>query len=191
VTEKAPAEAIALMHRAFEKRTGSFGADDACFEARSRAFWDDAMTRRDAAAIIRHELPGGDRAWADALPRAHRGLFRSPGEDGVALTDVLSGAELVVHDIDEASRDAISSTAGLFDGTVVAVASPVRVALLPGALFHPEAAEDAIGVVVKAARAKGLGTEALLDALLRMEVSLRVLSRVKPSYAYRVEALGA
>jgi hypothetical protein len=191
VTEATPAESIAAMHRAFEQRTGPFGADDAWFESRSRAFWDDAMTRQRAASPIRDELPPPDQLWVDALPLAHRGLFQSREEDeSIVLTDVLGGAELLVHEIDEASRDAIASTAGLFDGTVVAVASPVRLALLPGPIFHPEAAEDAITAVVNAGRARGVATEALLDALLRMEVSLRVLSRVKPSYAYRVEALG-
>jgi hypothetical protein len=191
VTEATPAESIAAMHRAFEQRTGVFGADDAWFESRSRAFWDDAMTRRHAASSLRGKLSQEDQLWADALPHAHRGLFQSQDDaGGMVLTDVLGGAQLLVHAIDEASRDAIASTAGLFDGTVVAVASPVRLALLPGAIFHPEAAEDAIGAVVKAARALGVATEALLDALLRMEVSFRVLSRVKPSYAYRVEALG-
>ena len=43
--------------------------------------------------------------------------------------------------------------------------------------------------VLDAARTKGLSTDDVLDALLRMELSLRTLSRVKPAYAYRPEAL--
>jgi hypothetical protein len=194
VAEALPADEIAATHRAFEERTGAFGPDDAWFESRSRAFWDDAMTRQRAASRVLGTLDVEERRWADALLGAHRGLFVShddspDGHGDIVFSDVLSGAELVVHEIDDASRDALASTAGLFDGTVAAVAHPIRLALLPGAIFHPEAAEQAIGVVVKAARARGLANDALLDALLRMEVSLRVLSRVKPSYAYRVEAL--
>ena len=64
-----------------------------------------------------------------------------------------------------------------------------QLALLPGAIFHPEGAEEAIAAVVLAARARGIPDGALLDALLRMELSLRTLSRVKPAYAYRAEAL--
>lgn len=186
-----PPEKMAALHRAFERRTGAFGPDDPWFESRSRAFWDDTMTRQQATQGILDVLDGGERLWAAALPSSHRGLFHSRIEDGVlVLSDVLRGGDLVVHEVDEASRDALGSTAGLFDGTVVALRSPVRLALLPGAIFHPEEAEDAIGLVVAAARTRSLPDDAVLDALLRMELSLRTLSRVKPGYAYRVGALG-
>ena len=113
------------------------------------------MTRQRACAGLVGSLEEGERRWAEAMDRAHRGLFRSRHEEGaIVLSDVLCGAELIVREVDEASRDALASTAGLFDGTVVALRSPVRIALLPGAIFHPEAAEDAIGVVVAAARAR-------------------------------------
>ena len=62
-------------------------------------------------------------------------------------------------------------------------------ALLPGGVFHPRNAIPAIEVVVAAARERDLPTSETLDALLRMERSLRALSRVKPAYAYRPEAL--
>ncbi len=185
-----PAETMAALHRAFERRTGAFGPDDPWFESRSRAFWDDTMTRQQACSGLLGTLERGERIWAAALSSSHRGLFRSRCEDGaIVISDVLGGAELLVHEVDEASRDALASTAGLFDGTVVALRSPARIALLPGAIFHPEGAEDAIGQVVAAARARALPDGALLDALLRMELSLRTLSRVKPSYAYRASAL--
>ena len=185
-----PPETMLALHRAFERRTGAFGPDDPWFESRSRAFWDDTMTRQRACAGLVGSLEEGERRWAEAMDRAHRGLFRSRHEEGaIVLSDVLCGAELIVREVDEASRDALASTAGLFDGTVVALRSPVRIALLPGAIFHPEAAEDAIGVVAAAARARSIPDLALLDALLRMELSLRTLSRVKPGYAYRPGAL--
>ncbi len=194
-----PAAEMAALHRAFEQRTGAFGPDDPWFESRSRAFWDDTMTRTPQMALARRAegaaegVPDADAPWAEALSRSHRGLFRSREEDGaVVLADLLSGAELVVHEMDEASRDALASTRGVFDGTVVALATlttPVRLALLPGAIFHPEAADDPIAAVVSAARGRGMADGALLDALLRMELSLRTLSRVKLSYAYRAEAL--
>lgn len=190
VSAAASPEELALLHAAFEKRTGKFGPDDPWFEVRSRAFWDFAMTQKDAAAPIRAALEGRERAWADALPRAHRGLFEARHEPrGVVVHDVLGGADLLVHEVDEGTTDALAESSSLFDGAVVALASPVRLALLPGAIFHPEEARDAIAGVVAVGRSRGIQDEALLDALLRMELSLRVLSRVKPSYAYRAEAL--
>ncbi len=204
VGAKATPVQIAALHGDFERRTGAFGPDDPWYESRSRAFWDDTMTRQAEVRDLLGDLEPGERLWADALGRAHRGLFvvqPEPEGDahatrallpGIVLSDVLSGAELVLHEVDAASRDALASTdeaGGLFDGTVVAVASPVRLALLPGAIFHPEGAEAAIAAVVLAARARGIPDGALLDALLRMELSLRTLSRVKPAYAYRAEAL--
>jgi hypothetical protein len=186
-----PAERMLALHRAFERRTGAFGPNDPWFETRSRAFWDDALTRQRVWAPCDDALQPAERLWTMALGRAHRGLFRSRRDDGrLVLVDVLGGAELLVSDLDEGSRDALSSTTGLFDGTVVALASPVRTALLPGAIFHPEEADGAIGDVVTAARARGMADGALLDALLRMELSFRTLSRVKPGYAYRPGALG-
>jgi hypothetical protein len=187
------AERITELHRAFEKRTGAFGPDDPWFESRSRAFWDDVMTRQSAFEGVLAGMKDDDprRPWAVALKRSHRGLFRwRMDEHGLLLVDVWSGIELVVDEVDLASRDALSSPSGPFDGTVVATTDPLRLALLPGSIFHPEDAEPAIADVVALARKRRMRAGAVLDALLRMELSLRVLSRVKPSYAYRAEALG-
>ena len=125
------------------------------------------------------------RADDGGPPPSHMGLVT-----GGRVRDVWSGIELVVDEVDLASRDALSSPSGPFDGTVVATTDPLRLALLPGSIFHPEDAEPAIADVVALARKRRMRAGAVLDALLRMELSLRVLSRVKPSYAYRAEALG-
>jgi hypothetical protein len=191
VAKSLPAERIAELHRAFEKRTGAFGPDDRWFESRSRAFWDDTMTRQPAAREVLDRATPSE-PWALALSRSHRGLFRSSTDErGLVLSDLWSGIELVVDELDDASRDALRSPSGPFDGTVIALRDPIRLALLPGAIFHPEDAEPAIADVVAIARTRGLSAGATLDALLRMELSFQVLSRVKPSYAYRGEALGA
>jgi hypothetical protein len=186
-----PSAEMARLHAAFEQRTGAFGPDDPWFESRSRAFWDDVMTRQLAStdAVLDAAEP-----WALALRRSHRGLFLSRTEHGaLVLSDILSGAELLVHEIDEASSDSLAANESVFDGTVVALShssgEKARLALLPGSIFHPEGAEEAIAQVITAARARGVENGPLLDALLRMELSLRTLSRVKPSYAYRPEAL--
>jgi hypothetical protein len=189
-----PPEEVVALHKRFEERTGAFGPDDPWFESRSRAFWDDTMTREAGRAwhVRALALDGGESAWAEALSRSHRGLFRAREDGGrFVLVDVLSGAELLLNELDQAARDALRSSRGLLDGTVVAHPTALRLALLPGAIFHAEEADDAILAVLVAARTRDLSRHRVLDALLRMELSFRTLSRVKPSYAYRAEALGA
>jgi hypothetical protein len=109
---------------------------------------------------------------------------------------------MVVTAMDDASHAELEAAAGqLLDARVVGAeeivghdgheARGVVVALLPGAVFHPPHAASAIHDVLSAARASGLSTHDTLDALLRMERTLRALSRVKTAYAYRPEALSA
>jgi hypothetical protein len=186
--------------RAFEARTGAFGAEDAWFEARSRAFWDFAVTRGGLGPLAAGEVGEDARAWLGPLSSAHRGLFVVEDDDDVlVLRDLLSGVELFVDEFDPGTKDALDALrsgrasarapSAPFDGRVVAGGTPPRSALLPGAIFHPEDAAAPIESVLLAARARGTGAEDVLDALLRMELSLRKLSRVKASYAYRPEAL--
>ena len=193
---------VAAMRRAFETRTGAFGHEDPFFEARSRAFWDDAVTRQGFAREVASELPAEAAPALDAFARAHRGIFRATEAQTAhetsatsargghwILRDAWSGAELLVDTADDGAREELHAAAGLFDARVVATIDPVTVAILPGALFHPEDATDAIEAVLAAARVKTLATDDVLDALLRMERSFRSLSRVKAGYAYRADAL--
>jgi hypothetical protein len=177
----------AAMRAAFEARTGAFTPDDPWFEERSRAFWADAVTRGRFGREVEAELAAAERTWLAPLERAHRGLFRAEGR---VLVDVWSGAELRLTAAEEGSTAELAAAAGqLFDARVVGAEGPVTVALLPGAVFHPRDALPAIEGVLAAARQQGLGTDDVLDALLRMERALRSLSRVKAAYAYRPEAL--
>jgi hypothetical protein len=188
----APARAtrVAALRARWEERTGAFSPEDPWFEERSRAFWDDAVTAQRFGREVADELEDGERAWLDALERAHRGLFRVSAEDRDVLQDVWSGAELVVSTMDEASRAELGASAGqLFDARVVGTDSPPTVALLPGAVFHPRDATEHVAPVIAAARARAMSTGDTLDALLRMQRALRSLARVKPAYAYRAEAL--
>ena len=181
---------LEAMRRTFEEHTGSFGAEDPWFEARSRAFWDDALTRQHFARDVASELPEEGRAWAAAFDRAHRGLFRAEEIDGKwVLRDAWSGAELYVDVADDGSREALHAASGLFDARVVGRDDPLGVAMLPGAVFHPEDATDSIEAVLAAARGRSLEAAAVLDALMRMERRFRSLSRVKAGYAYRADAL--
>lgn len=189
------------MRASFEARTGTFSAEDAWFEERSRAFWCDAVTRGRFGREVEAELSVEDRNWLGPLERAHRGLFRrvrrgaegNRPSQGEVLVDLWSGAEIVVSTFDDESRAELDAGAEqLLDARIVggedADAEPM-VALLPGAVFHPRSATAAIEAVVKTARARSMSTHDTLDALLRMQRALHALSRVKAAYAYRTEAL--
>lgn len=201
----AHAARVAEMRRVFEVRTGAFGHQDPFFEARSRAFWDDAVTRQEFAREVSRELGADADPVIDAFARAHRGIFRVGSEREreresdereahaagahFILRDAWSGAELVVDAADDGSREALHAAAGLFDARIVATAEPLAVTILPGAIFHPEDASESIEAVLQAARKRELTTGDVLDALLRMERSFRSLSRVKAGYAYRPDGL--
>jgi hypothetical protein len=186
----ARAERVAALRASWEERTGAFSPEDPWFEERSRGFWDDAVTTQRFGRDVADELQEGERLWLGSLERAHRGLFRVSAEDRDALEDVWSGAELAVSTMDEASRAELDASSGqLFDARIVGLGDPLTVALLPGAVFHSRDATEHVAPVLAAARARGMSTGDTLDALLRMQRALRSLSRVKPGYAYRAEAL--
>lgn len=183
--ERAPR--IAELRRAFENGTGAFVPEDPWFEERSRAFWCDTVTRGRFGREVEPQLTDAERAWLVPLERAHRGLFRTEGR---VLVDVWSGAELAPTLVPDDSRAELDAAAGqLFDARVVAGSNPIVVALLPGAVFHSRDASAPIESVLEAARAASMSTTETLNALLRMERTLRSLTRVKAAYAYRAEAL--
>jgi hypothetical protein len=204
----APARAarVAEIRAEFERRTGTFTPDDDWFEERSRAFWCDTVTRGRFGREVEPELSVIERSWLAPLELAHRGLFRA---EGPVFVDEWSGAQLIITSFDDESRAELAAGAGqLFDARVVGAAAArpgadstdarrddgsagtgFVMALLPGAVFHPREATAVIEPVLAAARARALSTHDTLDALLRMERTLRSLSRVKPAYAYRPDAL--
>jgi len=175
---------VAKLRAAFQKRTGAFRPEDAWFEARSRAFWDDAVTGGFGADEL-------DPAMAKRFRGAHRGLFAvGHDEDGDAhLVDRWSGAELLVRYLDEAQAVDFDNAEGLVDARVVAGTDDGVLYVLPGAFHHGADATEPIEKVLAAARQRGLGTIAVLDALMRMELVFRTSSRVKAAFAYRVESL--
>jgi hypothetical protein len=187
---------VASLRAAFEARTGAFAPDDPWFEERSRAFWCDAVTRGRFGRAALPELDAADQAWVDPLERSHRGLFRAAPASHrrlrPRLVDVWSGAEFVLTALEDESLAELDAGAEqLMDARLVGGGDPPTLALLPGAIFHPSHATSAIDSVLEAARASDLPTHDVLDALLRMERTLRALSRVKAAYAYRPEALTA
>lgn len=177
------AETEAMQAR-FMKRTGSFRPEDPWFETRSRAFWDDALTTQGFAVLVAERA--GHAELAVRFERAHRGLFAVV--DG-ALIDRWSGAELEVTPLDEAQAVDLKHAEGLVDARVVAFADSGPLFVLPGAFHHPADATDAILKIVETAHRKSMTRGAALDALFRMKHVLESSSRVKASFAYRVESL--
>jgi hypothetical protein len=202
------ADRVLALRARFEERTGAFVSEDPWFEARSRAFWCDTITRARFGREVEEEFSAAERAWLVPLERAHRGLFSGlsfgapapkgsssrlsfggPTPKGV-LVDVWSGAEFEIAVMDDESAAELDAGSGqLFDARIVVSGDARTVALLPGAVFHPREATAPIDGVLAAARERTLSTDDTLDALLRMERALRSLSRVKAAYAYRPGAL--
>lgn len=178
------------LREAFQRRTGAFQPEDPWFEARTRAFWDDAVTTGGFAALAATRLDGTARVVAARLARAHRGLFVTLEVDarGALLSDLWSGAELLVRHLDEAQALALEHAEGPVDARVVA-ANERELVVLPGALHHPADALEPTRRVLDAARERGMTTPDALDALLRMERVLRASSRVRAAFAYRPEGL--
>lgn len=166
----------AVLREAYQRRTGSFGPEDPWFETRSRALWDDVVTS-----------PGFPYA------RAHRGFFvvgeDAPDDADALLVDLWSGAELFVRHLDEAQALALDHAEGPIDARVVAAGDPPALYVLPGAYHHAADALAPATNVLGGARDRGMGTTEALDALMRMDLVFRSSSRVKASFAYKVEAL--
>ena len=192
------------MRERFEKRTGAFGPEDAWFEPRSSAFWDDALTTqgfaRLAAPHAGEEVAGVVETWG----RAHRGVFLVDDVDhvGARLVDLWSGAELMVRHLDEAQAVTLEHAEGPMDARVVAgreggsasgrgafAREVAALYVLPGALHHGSDALEPLVKVIAAAREREMATGDVLDALMRMELAFRSSSRVKAAFAYRVESL--
>lgn len=184
-------ERVLEMRRAFERRTGAFGPEDAWFEARSAAFWDDALVHGFARAVMT-EVAEPLRACVDALERAHRGLYSVHRKQKTLLECAVTGAVFAIDPPQNAGlADALERADGFVQGFVAGAADPEEVVLLSGAVFHAAEASDAIEAVLPVARERKVPEPELFDALLRMDRTLRAMPRAKAALAYRPEALVA
>lgn len=189
--EEAHQARVRELKAAYERRTGAFTPEDSWFDARSAAFWDDAIAGGFAGAV-QDETPEQARAYTRALERAHRGLYRVQNTHGrFVLVCAISLVELEIDPPSAGLADALARAAGYVDGRVAgAMLDGAReIVLLPGAVFHPAFATAAIDALLPIAAKKQLSRAATLDALLRMDRALQAMSRGKPALAYRPEAL--
>jgi hypothetical protein len=182
-------ERVLEMRRDFERRTGSFGPEDAWFDARSSAFWDDALVHGFARAVMT-EVPETLRSSVDAIERAHRGLYAVHRKQKTLLECSITGAVLAIDPPHGGGlADALERVEGFVQGFVAGANDPEQVVLLPGAVFHAPEASAAIEAVLPIARERAIPDAELLDALLRMDRTLRAMPRAKAQLAYRPEAL--
>ncbi len=176
---------------AFVERTGSFVADHPCTPYRLAAAWEDALCRGGLASALLGQLHDhAERTIAQLLTRAHRGVFRFETEAQHHLVhDLLSGASFMLVARDDIGREvAGDNLGGMCQGRVVAAADGC--AMLPGVVFHAPEATAQIVAVVRHGLKLNMASDEVLDALLRMDHSFRTMSRVRPQFAYRVQALG-
>lgn len=171
---------VRARRSAFEKRTGAFGVDDPWFDARSKAFWDDALVRG-FARLVQGEVSESSAAHVAAIERAHRGLFLAREIGGPILECAITGAAFPLTGAPLGE--------GFVQGWVAGAASPREIVLLPGAITHAPEATGAIESLLERAAALRLRKDDLLDALLRMDRTLQAMPRPKAQLAYRPEAL--
>lgn len=182
---------VASMRAAYQRRTGAFGPEDPWFETRARAFWDDALATQGFAAVAAAELGEDARAIATCVSRSQRGFYRvrEVDDDGACLVDAWSGAEFLVRHIDDTQALALEHADGAMDARVTAGPSSANLYLLPGAYHHSADAFEPAMAILRVAAERGMQAARTLDALMRMDLVLRSSSRVKASFAYRIEAL--
>ena len=189
------AERSQQLRAAFAERCGSFEPGEPAAELREQAAWEDALTHGGLAREVAPRLADPEaRQVASALLGALRGVFLFETVAGaVVARDLWSGAELLVSKSDSIARELVAPAleAGSQPCQARLLATLDGCVVLPGVLFHPADALAGVQGVMTAAHQRQLDADHVFDALLRMEQRWRTLSRVKVTYAYRAEFLGA
>lgn len=195
MAREAHAPTLARARAAFEARTGSFAPGDPWYEERIRASFDDALGTFEGGALARAfasraDLLETERAVARALPRAERSVFLALHvERGVAVCESILGARYEVAAIGPAER---LRGGECFDGRLASIGGALE--LLPGAIFHPAEAEEAIAAIAHELGERGLpaGLETqadLADAILRMKMRFDRFTSIHARHVYRYDAL--
>ncbi len=182
---------LAAARETFHARTGEFAPSDPDYESRIRYFldwylcaWVSPDGTRPGARAAREPHEG---EVAEACARAARSLYEVRSvEDELLLGDRLGGGRFRVASA--SPRTAQLRAGDLFDGYLVVVGE--RIALLPGALFHPAETREPIDALLERVRRDGPhDREALLDGLLRMRMRLDRFTHMRARHIYRWEAL--
>lgn len=185
------AERANAMVRDFLGRTGILPADHPQSPFRLAAAWEDALCRGGLAASLATELEDpAERNLALLLTRNQRGVFRFETLGGRHFVhDLWSGSSFILLARDDIGRAIPDDNLGsLCIGRVVGASDGC--AFLPGAVFQDPQASGAIESLIQAAAERDMDGDDLFDRLLRMDYTLRTMSRPRAAYAYRVEGLG-
>jgi hypothetical protein len=185
-----PFDGDARRHREqFEARSGSLPPDHHARAQRDAASWEDALVAGGLALRIAATFDDpAERSLLHVFSRAHRGVF-VPTRVGAApcLRDLWGGGVFLLLPRDDVGR-ALGEVEGVpFVGRIVAGADGC--AVLPGRVWLPEASLPLLPEIFREARARRLLTDAVAEGLLWMEHLMATLSRIKPQYAFRPEAL--
>jgi hypothetical protein len=175
-----------LWVQRFLGKTGLFPADHPSAPNRVAAGWEDALCRGGLASKMLALLEDhAERDLCGLIIRAHRGLFRFETIAGRHLVhDVYSGASFLLVARDHIAREMMDDNlGGLCQARVVGAADGC--AMLPGVVFHAAEATEHIEKVLDSAHELQLSTDEVCDALLRMDHTLRTMSRSRAAFAYR------
>lgn len=194
MAREADPAALARARTEFEARTGVFAVGEAWYEERISAFFDFALAGFEERGLARAFARRGDitdqeRAMGTAIARSERSLFRVDRRASTLVCESLFGARYRVAAIGVASR---FQGGERFDGRIVAIGSGLEV--MPGALFHPAQAHEAIDQIVAEVASKGLpptarSQDALADALLRMRMRFDRFTNMHARHVYRYDAI--
>ena len=187
-TELDGGEDLARARETLHARCGEVAPGEPWYEERIRFFFDwylcsyeSQPAKRMIAAGLGSEL---QRRVAEACTRASRSLYRVASElsPGVVLQDLLGGGRF------RAQPASPLRVGDVLDGFLIALDGAIH--LLPGALFHPAHAHEALLEVVLRARQAELARDEVLDGLSRMRMRLDRFTSIRPRHVYRFDALG-
>jgi hypothetical protein len=174
---------------AFDAVTGTFVPGESWYEERIAAFFDFAVASFESGAIARAfggraEASEPERRTAVAITRAERSLFRVAEAGELRLECLIGGAHYRIGADGSASR---LREGDVLDGRLVSLEG--QLLLMPGPVFHPREAHDAIVQLLAQVRERGRRDDDLPDALLRMRMRFDRFTSIHARHVYRYEAI--
>lgn len=195
MTRDADPAVVARARVAFEAATGPFVAGETWYEERIAAFFDYALVAFDGGALAARFAARGDvdpeeRALALAMRRGERSVFRVERIGADRVLEGLFGARYRVAPVGVGGR---LLGGEWVDGRLVSASGSLE--LMPGAIFHPSEAHEAIDAIVRSLREPGAterarSQEDLADALLRMRMRFDRFTSMHARHVYRYDAIG-
>lgn len=190
IVREADPRALDRARKEFDALTGGFSPGESWYEERIAAFFDFAIASFEGGAIARafaarSDVSDVERRSAIALTRAERSLFRAPPSEGELVLECLIGGAR--YRVSAEGTSARLRQDDVLDGRLVALDG--RIVLMPGAVFHPREAHDAIARLLDEVRARGRRSDDLMDALLRMRMRFDRFTSIHARHVYRYEAI--